>query len=281
MCITYIYVSENKEETTMSFHEQTFRRKVSIFRQALRFSEIGAGVFVQRIPVRYLSRLHASEAEDDPVVEAIQNLEETFSSCREKEVDVASSVEALIEEFEANKIDAHLLLAWKIEFDATSRQMADPKLVGIATLSQFVPTPSFSTDERSISSQDFQTLRPHFGSKWLYIDAMCSKAAGVGRLLVLHAYNLALTQRKEGVIALSYSPRRASVPESKKVFSSLGFEAIIPSANFKVQKMYGTWFRRKVSEVDLAGLAEEGVRVCTRTGLTARTASTLMWRCPG
>ena len=263
----------------MSFREQTFRKKAAIFRKALRFSEIGAGVFVQRIPVRHLSRLYASEATDDPVVEAIQHLDETFSSCKEKEVDVASSVDALIDEFQANKTDAHLLLAWKLVFDATTRQLAKPKLVGIATLSHFVPTPSFYTDERSISSRDFETLRPHFGSRWLYIDAMCSKAAGVGRLLVLHAYNLALTQKKEGVIALSYSSRRASVPESKRVFASLGFEAIIPSANYKIQKMYGTWFRKKVSDVDLAGLAEEGINVCTRTGLTPST-STLVWRCP-
>ena len=37
-----------------------------------------------------------------------------------------------------------------------------------------------------------QRLRPYLSQKWTYIDAMCSKQPGVGRLLVLHAYHLAL-----------------------------------------------------------------------------------------
>ena len=259
----------------MSFTEQTASRKATIFKQALRFSEIAAGVYVQRIPVRYLKRLYSYDADmSDPVVEALHNLDSIFSSCKGKDVDTASSVEAVIEE------GGFVLLAWKMGFDATTRQMADPVLVGIATLSDFLSTSSVSTDAQSISTQDYQTLRPYFGSRYLYIDAMCSKAPGVGRLLVLHAYNMALQQKRDGLIALSYSARRTSIPESKRIFQALNFDTIIPNANFNVQ-MFGTWFRKKCSDVDLAGLAEEGVRVCTRTGLTAKTSSNLMWRCPG
>eukprot|EP00966_Prymnesium_polylepis_P088365 2044901-Prymnesium_polylepis.1 len=165
----------------------------------------------------------------DPVVEALNNLDSIFASCKGKDVDTASSVEAVIEE------GGFVLLAWKMGFDATTRQMADPVLVGIATLSDFLSTSSFSTDAQSISTQDYQTLRPYFGSRYLYIDAMCSKAPGVGRLLVLHAYSMALQQKREGVIALSYSVRRSSTPESKKIFQALRFDTIIPNANFNVQ----------------------------------------------
>ena len=74
-----------------------------------------------------------------------------------------------------------------------------------------------------MSASDYGKLKPYFGRKYLYIDAMCSKSPGVGRLLVLHAYNMALMQKREGMIGLSYSSRRNSVPESKKIFETLGF----------------------------------------------------------
>jgi hypothetical protein len=53
----------------MSFDDQTLKRKISLFRQSLRFQEIAAGVFIQSIPISYLKRLYSDEADDaDPVV---------------------------------------------------------------------------------------------------------------------------------------------------------------------------------------------------------------------
>ena len=67
----------------MAFRDQTSKRKASIFRQSLRFQEVAAQVFVQRIPLRYLRRLHDNDAAsaDDPVVAALRSLDTTFAEC--------------------------------------------------------------------------------------------------------------------------------------------------------------------------------------------------------
>ena len=258
----------------MSFDDQTFKRKTSLFRQSLRFQEIAANVFVQRVPVRYLKRLYDEES-DDPVVEALHDLDTIFADCKHKSVDVAASVEAILDESKRGAV----LLAWHMGFDAQRRTLNAPQLVGIATLSEFLSTPAYSTDDASISQGDFAALQRYFRGNWMYIDCMCSTRSGVGRLLVLHAYAYALAQRSDGVIALAYSARRASAPESRRIFDALGFETVIAEADFAV-RMYGSWHAKSTGDVDLSGMAEDGVRVCTRTGLTPRTADTLMWRCP-
>jgi hypothetical protein len=260
----------------MSFEEQTAKRRISIFKQSLRFQEIAAGVFIQRVPVRYLRRLYDESAdEDDPVVAALRRVDDTFAECRDKTVDMASSIEAVLETDGRGTI----FLAWSLSFDAALRRMNAPELVGVATVSDFVSTAAYSTDQPSLSPGDYTTLQPYFGHRWAYIDAMCSTHPGVGRLLVLHAYALALAQKKDGLIALAYSGRRSATPESKRIFQSLHFETVVPHANFTTQ-MYGTWFKKGTADVDLAGLAEDAVRVCTRRGLTPRTTDHLMWRCP-
>ena len=265
----------------MSFDDQTFKCKVQLFRQALRFQEIASGVFVQRVPVRYLKKLYQDPSEeDDPVVTALRGLDEVFKGCRDKDVDMASSVEAILDEHERDRnTGGAILMAWSMRFDHSSKTMETPTLVGLATLSTFEFTGNYSTDAKSMSKEDTTRLKPFTGGKWMYIDALCSTQPGVGRLLVLHAYNYAIAQKKQGLIALSYSARRSAVPESKRIFSQLGFETVIPQANFTVQ-MYGTWFAKSTSGIDLSGMAEDGVRVCTRTGMTERTSNTLMWRCP-
>ena len=112
----------------------------------------------------------------------------------------------------------------------------------------------------------------------VWLDALCSTLPGVGRLLVMHAYAYSIAQKKAGLIALSYSRRRNAVPESKGIFQKLNFETVIENANFKTQ-MYGTWYARKTSEVDLDGMAHEAIRVFTRKGITNRTRDSLLWRC--
>ena len=263
----------------MSFDDQPHKRKVSIFKQALRFQEVAAGVFVQRVPVQYLARLYGASA-DDPVAIALRNLDTIFAGCKSKSVDMASSVEAILAEHaEDRKSHGVVFLAWATSFDANARQMTTPTLVGLATVSDFVSTSNYSTDRGSLSTNDYATLSPLFGNRYSYIDALCSTRPGVGRLLILHAYNYALAQRKAGLVALAFSSRRATVPESKRIFSSLGFDVLIPDANFTT-RLYGTWDIKRASAVDLSGLAAAAVRVCTRSGLTPKTADSLLWRCP-
>ena len=171
------------------------------------------------------------------------------------------------------------LLARKIEFNPSLKQMDKSRLVGVSTLSSFVSTPNYSTHKEIMSPKDYTMLSPYFGDQWVYIDAMCSNLPGVGRLLVLHAYNYAIQKKKRGVIALSFSSKKTTTPESKRVFRGLGFEVIIEQADFNT-RLYGTWYKNAVTDIDLSDIAAEGISVCTRSGLTERTADTLIWRCP-
>lgn len=198
----------------MSFDDQTVKRKITLFRQSLRFQEIAAGVFIQRIPIQYVKRLYREDADDnDPVVRALQNLDDIFSEAINT-VDIKSSLEAILAE---NTKNSCVMLAWKMSFDAAGKKMNSPLLVGIATVSSFISTESFSTSDDDISPQDFRRLQPYFSDNWIYIDGMCSILPGVGRLLVLHAYAHALKTKQKGVIALAYSEKSNVVPVSKNI----------------------------------------------------------------
>ena len=265
----------------MAFDTQSISRKHSLFRQSIRFQEVAASVFIQKIPISYLRRLYRDDADrEDPVVEALHNLDEIFADCKDKSVDMSSSVEAILAEHEQDRSTRGMvLLAWRLTFDTSRRQMQQPRLVGMATVSAFTSSSQYSTDRESLSREDYQTLRPYFAKNYLYIDALCSIQGGVGRILVLAAYQVALSQKRDGLIALAFSARRNTVPESKHIFEALGFESVIDEANFTI-RLYGTWFQRTTSDVDLSGITAEAVRICTRRGLTARTAENLLWRCP-
>jgi len=250
------------------FEEQTHQKKLSIFRHALKLQALGAGVFLQKLPATQLRKL----GDNDPVADVLDNLDSIFKSCKDKSVDMASSIEAMLEEDEKQRIRGLVILAWRMDYDST-RRASKPKLVGALVMSDFVSTSNYSTDAESLGG-DYETLQPYF-HKAQYIDAVCSTHKGAGRLLIMAAYDVAL-QRKQGLIALSYSRRRNAVPESKKIFESLSFEPVIPTANFAIQ-MYGTWFYRSNSDLSLEGMSEDAVNVCTRVGLTR--PDSLIWRC--
>jgi len=281
----------------MSFSNQPLKKKLSLFKQALKLYETGSNVFVQRIPVRYLKRLYETQPassdsggstteseddtilEEDPCVRALQSLDTIFKDCKDKLVDMSSSVEAIIQHHEDTKLPGTVLMAWELTFDSLRKQMNDPRLVGICTCAMFAQTELFSTDPSSMSREDSAKLRPYFGS-WLYIDAMCSKKGGVGRLLLLSAFQLAIQQKTQGLIALSYSSRRGDVSESKRLFEQLGFEVIIPRAKFTVPRMHGAWYCKSTAEIELDSMMRSAFAVCSRKGLTPKTVSSLMWRCP-
>jgi len=136
----------------------------------------------------------------------------------------------------------------------------------------------FSTDSESLSRQDMDKLKPFIG-KYLYIDALCSTKQGVGTLLVLASYQVALQQKAKGLIALAFSPRRGGVPDSAKIFDALRFDKVIPTANFKVQ-LYGTWYAKGTDEVAIADMVQDASRICTRNGLTPASSGSLISRCP-
>jgi len=288
--------------------EQSKEKRQKIFKDALQFQESAAGVAIQKVPGSYLLRilkplLDARDAAPneaaanrikamdhcpdrrDPLIHAIYSMDTTFTSAVSKGVDPLSSAEGIASEhtFDGAKGNGCLFLAWKTSFNAHRKKLDDPKLVGAMTMYKFKRTTNFSTDAASTGDND-ATLDAFFRSNFMYIDTLVSsEAAGVGKLLALHAYRYAITKKAKGVIALSYSKKRLagnSRPESYKIFHGLGFTHLIENASYTIQ-MYGTWFVTLLDDVaPLSGVLDAGIKLCTRAGFTQKTEDHLVWRCP-
>lgn len=283
-------------------------RKLKIFKDALQFQESAAGVAIQKVPSTYLHRILKPVLEaraaaptvqaanrikamdhcpdrNDPLVHAIYSMETIFRDALNKGVDILSSAEGIAGEHieDGAKGNGCLFLAWKTTFDSQSKRVGAPTLVGAMTMYKFKRTSTFSTHRGAMSAADNAALDPFFGAQYLYIDAMASIGAGVGTLLVLHAYRYAIMKKAKGLVALSYSNRpltNNSRPESYKIFERLQFVKLVPNATFTIA-MYGTWFATKLDDTTLmSGVLESGIKLCTRRGFTQRTEDTLVWRCP-
>lgn len=236
----------------------------------------------------------------DPLVHAIYNMDNTFADCRSKAVDMMASVEAVADEWKVHGASGHgcLLLAWKTTFDSSTKKIQAPVLVGAMTLHRFVRTGNFSTDhstgarEGSLGDRDHDVLRGeqaagdgsrrnYFNRNTMYIDCLCAKGrGGVGKLMILHAIRWAIMRKCTGVIALSYVRKAKQVPESHAAFVALRFDKIIPTVQYKIQGMHGSWFYLALDNVGFEAILKEGVDICARTGLTDRTKDSLIWRCP-
>lgn len=258
----------------MSFDTQDVKRKQSLFKQALRLYESSLGVWVQKVPSSYLARLLVTKDTSDPVYVAIRDLNRNFPACVEKDVDMGGCVESLLLEYANDKKgDGCALIAWAQEYPNA------PKAVGILTLHNFIRSDNFKTTNEYVGNRDYETLTPYFGSRYVYIDCMCSTQRGVGRLLLNSALKYAIAKKKTGVIALAFAQRAKKTPESAAAFDKCTFTKLIPTANYKVQ-MYGTWYVKKVADISLDGIDTNAFRVCTRSGLTPKTEDNLIWRCP-
>lgn len=257
----------------MSFESQDAARKRTLFRQALRAYESSLGVWVQSVPSAYLARLVLARDARDPVYVAIRDLDRDFAGCAEKDVDMGGCVESLLlEHAQDKKGDGCALIAWAQDYPDA------PRAVGILTLHNLIPSDNFKTTPTYMSKADYSTLAPYFGSRYVYIDCMCSTRQGVGRLLINSALKYAIAKKKLGVLALAFAARAKKAPESAAAFERCGFTPLIAKANYRVQ-MYGTWYVKRVADISLDGIDEQAFRVCTRTGLTSKTQKKLIWRC--
>ena len=271
----------------LNVDDQPLKRRIQILKQSTQLLSVGTGCFVQRLSANDLRRLRSPEADQaDPVVRELQTeqLDSTFRRCNDGRVLINDSIDAILQiQDEDRKSDGAILLAWAYEFDPVSKRLKEPKLVGVATLTRFISNESFSTHEAALTVGDYNTLRPYFSRKrYMYLDALCSTKPGVGRLLVLKAYQYALAKKADGLVALSYTKTRGATPESKQIFERMGFDTLIATARYKANylrtyKMYGTWFVKKTDALGVSSIAQGGIRVCTRRGYTT---DTLLWRCP-
>lgn len=263
----------------MSFSDQPLNKRFAIFRKSLRAYEASLGVFVQTIKSAQLAQLLSDGADrNDPVVKALRQLNVHFADCKQQDVDMAGCVQSLLLEHQRSKReDGAVMIAWSQTHDG--RALSAMRPVGVVTVHNFVESDNFSTTPEKLSASDFATLSRYFGSSYLYIDCMCSTQRGVGRLLLQSAFAYAIQRKKTGVLALAFAQRANSTPQAAAAFDRCKFSKLIPRADFRV-RMYGTWYLKLVKDVSLDGLSPDAVAVCTRTGLTQRTADSLVWRCP-
>ena len=235
----------------------------------------------------------------DKLINEIYNMDRTFSGCKTKSLDMLSSAESIAMEWKERGAPGHgcLLLAWKTAFDPTSKKLQPAVLVGAATLHKFVSSVNFSTDHESapnrgsLGDSDYKVLtgqkligsnekRNYFSRNTMYIDGLCAKGkGGIGKILILHALLWGIMRKCTGVIALSFSTTQKQRPESYSAFVSLGFASIIPAANYKISRMYGTWFFMSIDSIGLTTILKDVVDVCTRKGFTNKTSDTLVMRC--
>ena len=274
--------------SAQAIDDQPLKRRIQLLRQSTQLLAVATGCFVQRISVSDLRRLRKPDAdESDPVVRELkkENLDQTFRRCNSASVYLSDSIDAIVNVADQDKTsEGVVFLAWKYSWDSAARRLADPELVGACKMARFLPTDQFSTHEDAVTAGDFAVLKPLF-RKYMYIDALCSTAPGVGRLLLMKAYAWAISKKALGIVALSYTKSPSGTPESYKLFEALNFEALIPKAKYKPaflrrNPMYGTWFTKPTDALGVSSISEAGVRVCTRRGYTERTADNFIWRCP-
>lgn len=293
--------------------DQPPEKQLRFFKDALQFQESAAGVAIQKVPAAYLLRilkpvLDARDAapneraasrvkamdhcpdRGDPLIHAIYSLDETFRGAVSKGVDPLSSAEGIAAEhtIDGTKGNGCLFLAWKTEYNPSTKKIDAPKLVGAMTMYKFKRTENFSTHAEATGNDD-ALLDPFFRSRFLYIDAMVSLGAGVGTLLVMHAYRYAIMKKATGLVALSYSKKRLTggdKPDSYKIFHALGFQHLVERTNYTADYLrnvpiYGTWFATALDDLSVVnGVLKSGVKLCTRKGFTEKTADRLVWRCP-
>ena len=286
---------------------QPKEKQLRFFKDALQFQESATGVAIQKVPSAYLLRIlkpildaraaapnereaNRIKAMDhcpnkrDPLIHAIYAMDQTFRGAVSKGVDPLASAEGVAAEhtIDGTKGNGCLFMAWKTEYNPNTKKIDDPKLVGALTIYKFKRSNNFSTHAEATGNDD-AALDPFFRSNFLYIDTMVSLGAGVGKLLVMHAYRYAIMKKAKGLVALSYSKTRlagGAKPESYKIFHDLGFQHLVENANYTIQ-MYGTWFATALDDLSVVNnVLESGVKLCTRNGFTEKTADQLVWRCP-
>ena len=228
--------------------DQSKDKQLRFFKDALQFQESATGVAIQKVPSSYLLRIlrpildaraaapneleairitamdHCPDKRD-PLIHAIYSMDQTFRESVSKGVDPLASVEGIAAEHTADgaKSNGCLFLAWKTEYNPNTKRIDDPRLVGAMTMYRLKRSENFSTHAEATGNDD-AALDPFFRSNFLYIDTMVSLGAGVGKLLVMHAYRYAIMKKVKGLVALSYSRKRltgGAKPESYKIFHEL------------------------------------------------------------
>jgi len=294
-----------------SLNSKNLQKKIQLFKNSLKFKESAAGIVVQRVMGVHLHRilkplidaretnpraspttiLETLPDKHDTLVKAIYEFNKTFKGCVGKGLDMLESALSIAKKYKEDGAEGKgcILIAWKTTFDATTKKTETPMVVGAICLHKFVVSPFFSTTSQAMGASDNLILhgersysktiekRNYFDRNTMYIDTMCSKSGGVGKLLVLNAIRWALMRNCTGLIALSYSQQKNAIPESMKIFEALKFQKIIPMAKFAAEDINGSWFFVELNRhASLDAILKESFDFCIGRG----SRDTLVWRCP-
>ena len=246
----------------------------------------------------------------DPIHHALYSVDETFKSCYDEGVVIRGALSLLIEEADKYKSKAHGCVFLALEtkdYDTSGGRQMRVSPIGIMSVTTFRQDADSlllpqNMRKKADGSSDYDVLSPLMNGHYLYIDAICSKRAGIGTLLVQKAQAYAITKKFFGLVALAVTPelfrnpnnpkaprnqreRRYQVsvnnrPRAEPIFDKLGYTVIIDKADFEAE-VYGIWFLKMVNDIDLSGLSVHAIDACVRVGRTPATRDKLYWRCPG
>jgi len=265
------------------------KKLIQILKHQLHIEESALGCYIQKVPIVDLARyLKSNENPNrDPVWMALKN--EEFSACTSGpvNVDVNSSIGVLGEMKLAGEKKGCVLLAWAM----TDGEGAKGTLLGAAVVTPFIKHKDIGTS--MLKDFDRGAIGKYLEkpNRSVFIDTLCSMRSGVGSLLVRHACAYAIQRKCPGIVALAVG--RAS----PATFTKLGFKAHgnttleqpRPASSYS-----GDWFSMSTDISTQASLAEtmEHLKtlitnpgtltrsnMCMRSGLTARSSGSVMWRC--
>ena len=240
-----------------------------VLKKGVKAQEAVVGTFVQKISMNEASIAMKRDTEKDAVSHVLHFASSIFKKeCKDNLIDVSESIKNIRLEHAAHKKDDGVVfIAWKLDHKTNSVEA-----VGIATLSTLRVTPSFSTDK--MGYRDEKALSKYMG--YTYLDCLCSKQRGVGKLLTLHAFVHSLRQHKKGLVALSYTRHADREPQSFQMFKRLGFKTIVKNASFDgVENMHGTWMVRNETDLRPLGISDTVLSTCTRK----KRSGSFTWRC--
>ena len=240
-----------------------------VLKKGVKAQEAVVGVFVQKVSMAEASFAMNRDPNNDAVSHVLHFASNIFKKeCKDNFINVTESIKNIKQEHAAHKKDdGAVFIAWKLDHHTNSVEA-----VGIATVSTLRVTPSFSTDK--MRERDKKILSRYMG--YTYLDCLCSKQKGVGKLLALHAFVHSLRQRKKGLVALSYTRHADAEPQSFQMFKRLGFRTIIKNASFEgIKNMHGSWMVRNETDLRPLGIANTVLSTCTRK----KKSGSLSWRC--
>ena len=266
------YVGTNIEDEQMS--------SPKVFRLYLKLAEIKASTLCARYTYNDLRRFFSvtgdSEDEmheitlresgaDDPLASLLSDglralPRNDMDGQSQEDVELIASLSVLIEP-DLKPYKPAVYVAYDLSAPST-------RICGALSACSFVADVSFQTDKLTDAFNRKNKL-PAFDEDWLLIDVVSSNKRGTGTILILHAYLAAVRAKKQGLVAI------AVTASGKKLFDSLGFQN----------------HRREVYYLDVDDLSLELVhrrlkldnalvsKICTRHGLTERTAANVIGRC--